>query len=365
MTKRDKPIKLSTLDTNQYRRWADTAKQTFEIYKVFDVVNGSSPDPTPPNVDSDNPNSPTFLALTPNQRKTISDWKYRNLLAQEAITNALSPEDYNSVGHLKYASEIWSRLKQEYGQTFDICRAVAGTEFHTLKKHKSTPMEEHIRKFKKLRAELNYQRPVGVLPMERALVNLAFLTSLITGDDETEDTIWRNFRAALGDNISTMLTEQLLTRVRAHEATRIRPPISTSDQASPASPSTHTDAQAMTTFIPKNQFKNLKGKKFHLYKNKHRSDFNFNFKFDRSKYCAYCKQNGHGIHECLKKKYIDIQYPRKLLRNNNSNHNNSRNGNYKDNNSNQQGNGLPQWQANVAKLVTNTALAQSPSNSNL
>jgi gag-polypeptide of LTR copia-type len=259
MAKRDKPIKLPTLDTNQYRRWADTAKQTFEIFKVFDVVDGSSPDPTPPNVDSDNPNSPTFLALPPNQRKTITDWKYRHLLAREAITSALSPEDYNSVGHLKYASEIWTQLRQEYGQTFDIRRAVADTEFHALKKLKSMPMEDHIRKFKKLRAELDYQRPTGVLPMERALVNLAFLTSLITGEDETEDTIWRNFHTALGDNVSTMPTEQLFARVRAHDTSRIR-------STSQAIPSTSTDVQAMTAFAPKSQFKKFKRKNYHPYR---------------------------------------------------------------------------------------------------
>jgi len=297
--KRDKPIKLPTLDTNQYRRWADIAKQTFEIFKVFDVVDGTSLDPTPPDVDSDNPNSPTFLALPQNQRKVITDWKYRHLLALEAIISALNPEDYNSVSHLKYASEIWAQLQQEYGQTFDIRRAIVETQFHTLKKHKSTSMEDHIRKFKQLRAELDYQHPSGVLPMERPLVNLSFLTSLITGEDEAEDTIWQNFHTALGDNVATMPTEQLFARVRAYEASRIRKPSETIP----------SDAQALIASAPRNH----KGKNnAHPYSKKNKSDFNFNFKFDRSKYCAYCKQNGHDIKECLKKKYIDIQYPREL-----------------------------------------------------
>jgi hypothetical protein len=57
--KRDKPIKLQTLDT---REWAELSKQTLHIFNVFDVVDGSSPDPTPAGVDSDN-NSATFTAL--------------------------------------------------------------------------------------------------------------------------------------------------------------------------------------------------------------------------------------------------------------------------------------------------------------
>ena len=49
-----KPIKLTPLEPTQYRLWADLAKSTLKTHKIFDIVDGSSPDPTPNGVDSDN-----------------------------------------------------------------------------------------------------------------------------------------------------------------------------------------------------------------------------------------------------------------------------------------------------------------------
>ena len=47
-------------------------------------------------------------------------------------------------------------------------------------------------------------------------------------------------------------------------------------------------------------------------------DFTFTFRFDSSKFCSYCKQNGHDISECLMKKYMELQSPQDLVRRRNN-----------------------------------------------
>ena len=93
MNRRDKPIKLTPLEPSQYRLWADITKSTLRIHKVFDIVSGTSVDPTPAGINSDDPLSPEYLALPANQRRTIEEWKHRHDLAREAIIKALKPED--------------------------------------------------------------------------------------------------------------------------------------------------------------------------------------------------------------------------------------------------------------------------------
>ena len=74
-TRRDKPIKLDALDPSQYHYWAAKAKATFQIFRVYDVIDGTTPDPTPEGVDSNDPTSAPYLALTARQRQQIEDWK--------------------------------------------------------------------------------------------------------------------------------------------------------------------------------------------------------------------------------------------------------------------------------------------------
>jgi hypothetical protein len=63
MVKRDKPITLQPLSPTLYRMWADNAKSKLTIHKVFGSIDGSDPDPTPNNVNSDDSNDPAYLAL--------------------------------------------------------------------------------------------------------------------------------------------------------------------------------------------------------------------------------------------------------------------------------------------------------------
>jgi hypothetical protein len=306
---RDKPIKLEKLDTSQYLHWVDIAKNTFEIFEVWDVVDGSSPDPTPAGVNSDNYNDPTFLALSAAQRDAIKAWKHRHRLAKEAIVSSLPPEEYSSIRHLQYAAEIWDQLKQEYGQTFDIKRACVEQQFRSLKKSKATPMDLHIKQFKQLKAEVNYHAPPGVLPMDRALVNLQFLTSLISTDDAMENHIWETFQTALSVRANTIPMEQLFAEVKAKDLAR-NPSSLPSSQPEDASTS-----QAMVGKLkqagekPKNQWKSSsKQERSQPYppRNSQNQQFNSNFHFDRSKWCGYCKENGHAIEECAKRYYYNV-----------------------------------------------------------
>lgn len=93
-------------------------------------------------------------------------------------------------------------------------------EFRALRKPKATSMDAHIKRFKQLRAEMDYQRLTRVAPLDKALVNLQFLSSLISGEDQMEDHIWETFQTALGARATTMPTEQLLAEAKAKDACR-------------------------------------------------------------------------------------------------------------------------------------------------
>ena len=145
------------LKPSQYRLWADITKSTLRIHKVFDIVSGTSIDPTPAGINSDDPLSPEYLALPANQRRTIEEWKYRHDLAREAIIKALKPEDHIKVCTMTYVQQIWTRLYQEYGQIYDVKRAMAECDLHALIKSSTQTMQEHINKFEHLIAEVNFQ----------------------------------------------------------------------------------------------------------------------------------------------------------------------------------------------------------------
>ena len=119
-----KPIKLTMFEPSQYRLWADLAKSTFTIHKVFDIADSSSPNPsTAEGFNSENPHAPEYLALPPQQRKAMTFSLVKPL-------SKLSSQRTTSSGTLTYASQIWIPYYQRYGQIYDVKRAVAAYELH-------------------------------------------------------------------------------------------------------------------------------------------------------------------------------------------------------------------------------------------
>ena len=101
-----------------------------KIYNLLNIIDGSSTGPTPPNINSDNPTSLSFLTLPANEWKTIEEWKYHYDLAQEAFMKALKLEDYT----MKYTREIWTRLADKHGQVSNIKSAIAIYDLYHLEK---------------------------------------------------------------------------------------------------------------------------------------------------------------------------------------------------------------------------------------
>ena len=82
---------------------------TLKIRKLFDIVDGSSPDPTPLNVNSYHGNFPEYLIFLLNQRWVIEQWKYCYDLACEATIKAPKLEDYFKV----ITSSMWASRRND------------------------------------------------------------------------------------------------------------------------------------------------------------------------------------------------------------------------------------------------------------
>ena len=76
-------------------------------------------------------------------------------------------------------------LKQEYGQTYDVKLAMAECDLHALVKSSSDTMQDHINKFKRLIADVNFNRPAEIPPMRKAEID--FISSVpLKGKKATE-----------------------------------------------------------------------------------------------------------------------------------------------------------------------------------
>gem|GEM_PF-6147643 len=182
---------------------------------------------------------------------------------------------------------------------------MAECDLHALVKSPSNTMQEHINKFEHLIANVNFNRPAEIPPMRKAEINLIFLRSL-ERQDADEGMRWLTYHTSLGDRAYTMETSQLEAEVKALASTTLN----SNNHLQLAPP-----VQALTASAsPLLKSKTKKGKKgknqFHPYKRKDNSSDSINFRFDKTKFCSYCKCHGHSIHDCLKKKYMDIQFPR-------------------------------------------------------
>ena len=105
------------------------------------------------------------------------------------------------------ASDIWKRLKDEYGKSLDFEYIRVNSEFQALGKDSKTSMNDHINKFNNLLQMVKYNRPKGIPESTKASINLYFLQSL--GKD------WEVWGLAKGKSLRTQPTAELMAEVRA------------------------------------------------------------------------------------------------------------------------------------------------------
>lgn len=270
-----KIIKLKELQPNNYRLWAAQSESTFEVHGVLDIVLGREPHPsaaqaTTPPEDADAP-----VLLTPAQRRSAVMWEQKNAIARQALLACLQPAELTKVYSAKSAHDIWQRLADEYGAISNLRLAHAESAFYSFRKDPQTPMQDHINKFAALQQDVDYQRGISMPHLSDIQINLAFLNSL--GYE------WKGLHTSMGGRINSIKPATLYSEILALQ----KPP---TDESPPP-------LDALTARAPwsKKPYKPATAK------------FNFQYKFDRSKYCSYCKRNGHEIRECLKKKWKDNQ----------------------------------------------------------
>jgi hypothetical protein len=277
-----KIIRLERLNPSNYRLWAAQSESTFEVHGVLDIVLGNEPHPSitqaaaiPGDI------APPEQAPNAAQRRTtaaaITKWESQNALARQALLACLEPAELTKVYRMKSSHDIWQRLSEEYGAISHARLAHAEAAFYTLQKQPETSLQTHINEFTALQQEVDYHRGTNPL-LSNIQINLAFLHSL--GDD------WKSFQKSLGNQINTLKPATLFAEVLAfHTPTdEPNPPV----------------LNALLTKGPQQHQRRAwkKPKKPHT---------NTYFTYDRSKFCSYCKRNGHDIRECLKKKWKDTQ----------------------------------------------------------
>ena len=194
--KTSKTIYLAKLHPSDYRIWVSTAEATLNVYNCLDIVNGTEPNPTP-----------ATGVITPAVRKAINSWVTRHALAREALLRCLERSELIKVHDLQLASQIWARLKEEYGNVSDALHAKAEYEFHSLRKLPTTSIQTHVNEFTRLLADTQYHAPPGTPKMTDPQINLAFLRSL--GKD------FEIFQQAMGNQTYTLKPGELYAKVRA------------------------------------------------------------------------------------------------------------------------------------------------------
>lgn len=263
-----------------YLFWVSAASATLQVTKGLDIVLGHESRPETPA----NP--------TPAQRRDLADRDQRHAPARVALLNALEESELIKVYELDNANAIWNRLADEFGLISDLQYPRAEANFRAFQKAPNTSLKDHINKFSKLREARDFYAPAGTPPLSRAQVNLAFLTSL--GDQ------WKLFHQALGNAAYTMKTGELFARVQAM------------DESTPKNSSPNTQAQALSSRIKGHGGHKQKGKhRFKPYnkskKTKSSDDASKPAKNEKDT-CNYCKQPGHFIKDCLKRKWADSQW---------------------------------------------------------
>ena len=81
-------------------------------------------------------------------RKQILSWNKRLALEGEALPKGHNRSELIKVHNLRLASEIWTRLRVEYGMVSDILHSKAELKFRSLRKKPTTPIH-YINEFNK------------------------------------------------------------------------------------------------------------------------------------------------------------------------------------------------------------------------
>jgi len=282
---KDKAVALTMLKSSHYLLWAAQTKATLAIYNLSNLVLGEEPNPTPSanttGGESTASSETEITQITAALRKSIADWERRNAIAVQALLAALPPEILIKVFKLTLASEIWTRLADEFGQVSEIRRNNAIRAWYKLEKSPSTPMSKHITEFERLQLEVDFNCTGSQNPLTLSDINLTFLLSL--GPE------WAHLRNNLGGRLHTMSTAVLFAEVMAE------------DEEKKLKDKKNTNAESPSTAL----YSNYRGNRpSNRPENNSDSSYKFNNPKQR-KFCKYCKKLGHEIHECRKKKYVD------------------------------------------------------------
>ena len=153
-------------------------------------------------------------------------------------------------------------------------------------------MKDHINQFEKLREARDFHAPAEIPPLSLPQVNLTFLTSLGKS--------WNLFHQALGPTAYTMPTGELFARVEAMES--INSPAKTKSLNS-------SDSLALISRIDNRGHARKSNRSNNRFKPYSNSQFKPNSNsIDNDDSCNYCKQPGHFIDDCFKKRWADTQW---------------------------------------------------------
>ena len=191
-------------------------KATLKYNKLFNIVNGSETDPTPRDDDG------TILRPIPAALKDqIVKWKHDHERAREAIIRCLPDSELLKLDDVQDdVTAISKRLCDEYGRSSNLEYVRASNDLTNLKKDEKTAINDHINKFEQLIYEVNYNKPSDTKNIEKSVVNLKFLNTLMA--DKASSNKWETFINAKGPQLETMSTQQLYAEVRV-TAARIPP----------------------------------------------------------------------------------------------------------------------------------------------
>jgi hypothetical protein len=209
-------ITLREFKPESYKVWEMSTKATLKFNMLFNIVNGTDPDPTPRDNDG------TILRPIPAATKVLVDkWNHDHERARDAIIRCLPDAELLKLDDVQdNVTAIWKRLHDEYGRPSNLEYVRASNDLTNLKKDEKTTINDHINRFEQLVHDVNYNKPSNTKNMEESVVNLKFLNTLMV--DQASSDKWETFINAKGPQLETMTTQQLYAEVRVNAA-RIKP----------------------------------------------------------------------------------------------------------------------------------------------
>lgn len=259
-----KTIRLTELDPKSWRLWAAQTEATFGVHGVMDIVLGQRLHPKVPETSD----AESMTEDGARKAQEAKKWDRQHALARQALLACLPKSELTNVYQFKLASEIWSRLAEEYGAISTARRAIANRDFYSLIKDPDTSIDTYIPVFTSRLQDLNYNLEV---PLKNVDVNIAFLASL--------GPPWQTFQQSMGERINTLKPAMLYAEVRAFEL-----------QKGKAGQSDEHVAYAMHRVQKGRIEKRRDGGR----------DVGQWDGFDAKKFCVFCKHKGHDVKECYK-----------------------------------------------------------------